>query len=281
MAGPDFLVVGHVVKDIVPEGWRLGGTVTYAALQAARLGLSAAVVTTAAADLDLGALTAEALVHCTASERSTVFRNVYSPQEDAKYVRSEARPLSIEDVPSEWRAAPTVLLGPVLSEVAPEMASIFPDALVGVSAQGWLRSVGPDQRVIPQSWPESSAWDRCRVILASEQDLAGDDSLPGRWAESFPVVAITRESWGARVYYGGRWRHIAAFPQQVVDPTGAGDVFAAAFMVVLSETGDPAKAARFASAAASISVGVEGPTGSPTRSEIEARLASHPEVVLT
>ena len=58
---PEFLVIGHIVQDISPQtsrneaaAWRLGGTASYAALLAARLGLRTAVLTAAAPDLPLG-----------------------------------------------------------------------------------------------------------------------------------------------------------------------------------------------------------------------------------
>jgi sugar/nucleoside kinase (ribokinase family) len=46
-----------------------------------------------------------------------------------------------------------------------------------------------------------------------------------------------------------------------VDPTGAGDVFAAAFFVRLTQTGDPWKAARFANRLATASITLEGVGG--------------------
>ena len=49
---PDFLAIGHITRDLLPDGsWRLGGTVTYAALTAVRLGLRAAIVTSAPPDV--------------------------------------------------------------------------------------------------------------------------------------------------------------------------------------------------------------------------------------
>ena len=49
-AAPDFLAIGHVTRDLLPDGsWRLGGTVAFAALTAARLGLRPAIVTSASA----------------------------------------------------------------------------------------------------------------------------------------------------------------------------------------------------------------------------------------
>lgn len=57
-----------------------------------------------------------------------------------------------------------------------------------------------------------------------------------------------------------------------VDPTGAGDVFAAAFLVSLRRREAVATAARFAAAAAAISVEGFGLGAIPTRAVIEERL---------
>jgi sugar/nucleoside kinase (ribokinase family) len=54
-----------------------------------------------------------------------------------------------------------------------------------------------------------------------------------------------------------------------VDPTGAGDIFAAAFFTRLLSTRDPWEATRFATLVASCSVTRVGLGGIPTPSEIE------------
>jgi sugar/nucleoside kinase (ribokinase family) len=54
-----------------------------------------------------------------------------------------------------------------------------------------------------------------------------------------------------------------------VDPTGAGDIFAAAFFTRLLKTRDPWEAARFATLLASYSVSRVGLQGIPTVKEIE------------
>ncbi len=49
---PDFLTIGHVTRDILPDNtFSLGGTVTFAALTAYRLGLVAAIITCAGDEL--------------------------------------------------------------------------------------------------------------------------------------------------------------------------------------------------------------------------------------
>lgn len=280
MTRPDFLVIGHVVKDLVPGGWRLGGTATYASLQGARLGLRAAVVTSAPGWMDLAALLPGVEVHRVPSRRPTTFRNCYHNEDRTQFVLAQARTLDLSDVPDAWLATPIILLGPVCGEVPPEAASLFPHPLVGVSAQGWLRRVDAQQRVGSSPWPDSASWSDGHVLFVSDEDITRDTGLLNRWAAVFPVVACTQSSRGARVHVSGQWRHIGAFPQRQVDPTGAGDIFAAAFLSRLYETDDPALAARFAAAAASISVSGEGALAIADRGQIEGRMAQHPEIVL-
>jgi sugar/nucleoside kinase (ribokinase family) len=91
---------------------------------------------------------------------------------------------------------------------------------------------------------------------------------------------MTESHRGAQVRSDGRWRRMDAFPEDEVDPTGAGDTFATAFLIRLHETGDVDEAARFGAAAASLSVGGIGVEAVPRRTEIEARMRQYPDVRL-
>ena len=59
-----------------------------------------------------------------------------------------------------------------------------------------------------------------------------------------------------------------------VDPTGAGDVFAAAYLIAYHESRDPVYAATYASCAASFAVEAPGMEGIPTRAQVASRLAA-------
>ena len=75
---------------------------------------------------------------------------------------------------------------------------------------------------------------------------------------------------------GGGAAWVPAFKVDVVDTVGAGDCFNGAFAVGMLEGFDPLKAARFASAAAAISVSRRGAQASmPSRLEVDDFLAKH------
>lgn len=281
MATPDFVVVGHVVRDLVPEGWRLGGTATFAAVQAERLGLSIGVVTRAGPDVDLGAAFPSAALAGMPADETTSFQNVYERGRRTQSVLGRAPELSASDVPSEWRSAPICLLGPVCGEVPAALSQVFGSPLIGVSAQGWLRRVDEGGHVRGQTWDGEPFWVGCQVLFVSDEDVGAQDNQVQRWINEVPIVAVTSNRRGARVHNDGRWRSIAAFPADEVDPTGAGDVFATAFLVRLSETKDVADAACFASAAAACAIEAPGIAAIATRDRIEDRMRAQPDVVLT
>lgn len=295
-ASPAFVTVGHLVRDAAPgdpRGFTLGGTVTFAAAQAHHLGLSAGIVTRCGPDLDLDADLPFAEVSRGVSSATTSFENVYSDAGRAQRVTALATAIQLEDVPDAWRAAPIVLLGPVFGEVSAEMAAWFgakPQSggvaamavptLVGVSAQGWVRGLDAERRVYHKPWTGDPYWRGAHVLFASDEDLAGDEAELERWIDEVPIVAVTRSSRGARIWERGEAYEMEAFPAAEVDATGAGDTFATAFLIRLSETDDVAEAARFGAAAASLSVEGAGVAATADRAAIQVRIAAHPSITL-
>jgi len=91
-------------------------------------------------------------------------------------------------------------------------------------------------------------------------------------AASSRVLAVTEGPSGARLYWNGDLRRFHAPARSEVDPTGAGDVFAAAFFYRLFSPRDPWAAARFATHLASYSVTRKGLEGIPHPEEIRSCL---------
>lgn len=282
MTPPDFLVVGHLVNDKVPEGYRLGGTAAYASLAAYRLGLRTAILTRAAADLNLSGLPPDIEVHRLPSPLTTVFENIYSGGHRTQHVWAKADPIAAADVPQELRAARIVLLGPVVAEIEDDVARCFPQSLVAVGAQGWLRTFAADGRVgklSPRLWQPRLLFRHCQALFVSEEDLprAETEETLARWTAQVPILFFTLGYRGSRLWADGLWQDVPAFPAREVDPTGAGDVFAAAFLARYVETGDIAQASLFAAAAAAVSVEAVGTAGIPTRAQVEERLGRQGE----
>jgi 1D-myo-inositol 3-kinase len=267
----DFLAVGHVVKDITWTGWRLGGGVAYASLQASRLGLQTAAVTACSPDVSPAELLPHTVWHVLPDERTTSFQNTYVDGVRSQHLRETARPIGGAQVPESWRRTPVVLLAPVYWDVDVRAASVIPEeSLVGLSAQGWLRRTD-EGRVVPVPFDVDAPWLIGDVVFLSEEDLE-EPELSQAWLKYVPMVVLTRAQRGVTVFDDHGRHNFAAVPGPEVDPTGAGDVFATAFLVRWKETGDLEETARFALAAASLAIGGVGLDAVPSRRQIESLL---------
>lgn len=290
-APPDLLLIGAATRDLQPDGgWRLGGTVVFAALTAARLGLRAAIVTSGPPDVlrALAAAAPEVAVAAIPAPDATTFENVYDAAGHRRqYLRGRAAPLTLDAVPVAWRAAPLVLLAPLAQEVDPELPASLArgtQSRLAATPQGWLRQWDASGLVRTGAW-ESAArvLPALSALILSWEDLVAPDALPGdeashraeewlrAWSQMVPFVVITRGARGADLLTSTGCERFPAYPVRQVDPTGAGDVFAAAFLCALHASGDPRRAMDFANCAASLAVKGEGTAGIPTRAQVERR----------
>ena len=274
----NFLVIGHITRDVLPAGgFAQGGTATYAAVTAQRLGVQAAILTRTAPDLpltpDLDGIALERLP----SADTTTFENRYFDGHRRQVVHTVAPLLTVADVPAAWRTTPIVLLGPIAQEVDPALASAFPGSLLGVVPQGWMRRWDAQGHVSRQDW-ESAAQvlAGAQALILSGEDLGYSDALLAYYRRLCPLVVLTLGARGCQVWQGDRMTAMPPRPAHEVDPTGAGDVFAAAFLIRLAATGDPLQAARFANVAASFSVEGQATHAIPSLAQVETWLTQHP-----
>ncbi len=280
---PEFVVVGHLAQDAQPDGTlRLGGTVTYAALLATRLGLRVGVVTSApAADVAaLADLVPDATIVAIPAATPTTFENRYIRKQRRQVLRALASLITPDAIPDGWCAAPIVLLGPIANEIAPEVAARFAGNIRAATPQGWLRRWDERGHVTHTPWRDADrVLPHLTALILSREDLAvaaGADDVKetiAGWAARVPLVALTDGKRRAQLWWdGGPPIHIPAYPVKEVDPTGAGDCFATAFLVMLHNTDDPLISMRYAHAAASFVVEAPGVAGVPYAEQIRQRM---------
>ncbi len=271
MAIPDYLVIGHITKDLLAEGFTVGGTAMYAAITARRLGKRVAIVTSAAADLVLPPIFDGIQIARALSPVTTTFRNIYVDGTRQQYVTAVADPIQPQAIPAGWRQAPLVHLGPLVGEVDEALVHQFAGSRVIATPQGWFRSWDKDGLVSLGRWPGAEQLlPHLTALILSDEDVRGDPACVERFAALTPMLVLTHGARGASVYRAGEVRDFPTRRAKEVDPTGAGDVFAAAFLIRLAEVDDPWEAARFANIVASFSVEGQGVSAIPSREQVEA-----------
>jgi 1D-myo-inositol 3-kinase len=167
---PEVLVLGHVTRDELADGPRLGGAVSYAGLAAAAPGHRVRLITAAPADAPLlEPLRAEPAIELvlSPSEVMTTFALDYTGGGRTLALRARAPSLGREALAGALAAAEEATrprapaftfayLGPVIGECSGELIAELGGAFVVVGLQGWLREVGPDGRVRPALSPETN-----------------------------------------------------------------------------------------------------------------------------
>jgi len=292
--GPEVVVVGSASRDLAgddPRGWRLGGSVTYAALTNARLGVRTAAVI----GLDPPAFEShelELLVRAGVEllrvplPHGPVFRNVESRGGRVQTCVDPGRPLPLVAVPGAWRGARAWMLAPVAGELDDAWADQIPaDAFVALGWQGLLRTLRAGALVIRRAPAPGGLVRRADVVSLSEHDFAPGTPLadlasflhPGAWLVVTNGVAGGRLADVTASGLGRVERYPAIAAGREVDATGAGDTFLAALVasVVRATAGEarPVPDLRFAAAAASFTVEGPGLKAVPDRAAVLGRLA--------
>lgn len=268
----DYLVIGHLARDITPNGFQLGGTAAYSALAAKALGLRTGIITAWAGEFPYEQLPGIAVVTLP-SENCTTFENVYNKESRTQYLHHQATHIDHASIPENWKRCSIIHIGPIAQEVDPILEDAFSPALIGLTPQGWMRQWNELGLVSACRWVGAEiALKKAGAAVISIEDVGGDEDEIERMALACPVLAVTEGPVGARLYWHNDLRKFRAPIKNEVDATGAGDIFAAAFFIRLLATRDPWEAARFATQLAANSVLRPGLKGIPTQDEIKKSL---------
>ncbi|PXY22569.1 PfkB family carbohydrate kinase [Prauserella muralis] len=138
------------------------------------------------------------------------------------------------------------------------------------SAARTLRELAPRAELVTPSWPEEA-----RRLLGLAERASPRDAVAAVRALGAPAVALTRGAQGVLIDTGAGVAELPAVPaREVVDQTGAGDVFTGTVAARLALGDGLLDAARLGTAAAALSVRGQGGTGYvPTLAETRSMLA--------
>ncbi len=281
------VVVGTLTRDRNEVGGRvfhrIGGAVWHAGTVLADLGVRTVVVTRIAAeDEDLvAALRAAGVeVRWQPSARTTTFVNRY-PAENwdlrTQLVPAVADPIQASALAQALEGADLAFLGPLHpDDLAEDIVTAFGGrrpSVVAIDVQGYTRTIrdsvvapGLDRRLADMSAA-------CDVIKAGRDEASLITGAPGaeRATEALAAahagreIVVTCGAGGAFVAYAGRLHYEPAVPAEIVDPTGAGDIFLAAYVAKRLEGRGVAAAASFAADFTARRLAGAGESPSPDR----------------
>jgi hypothetical protein len=271
----DYTAVGHVTIDVFANGSRrAGGTAFYSALQAARMGQRALILTQGVPreieelmephrhELALEVIPAPATTTLQTSgsgsarrQRVLAWAGVIERTLELDTAILHLAPVARE-TPTSWRGR---------------------SAFVGLTPQGLARVWAQPDGEISLAPPPAAAVrvaERCEAIVLSEHERTSCRRLISRAHEAGAVVAITAGERPSTILLPGGGNMALEVPAVATpgDDLGAGDVFAAAFFIALHEGDSPERAARFAAAAGAVRLQGHGAAAIGGRQAIEAQL---------
>lgn len=265
----DYLLIGHVAVDLMPNGKQLGGTVSYAALTAKAMGLRVGIITSVSDDVDLGLLSDIQIVNIP-TEHSTIFENVKIENGRKQTLHHQASKIFSEHIPDTWKNSPIVHLAPIAQEVDYDVIKCFDNSFIGVTPQGWMRAWDENGSVKHTAWENSEqVLSQVGGVVLSFEDTNRNLEKVEWMASHTNLLCLTEGKLGCVLYWHGDRRRFRPIEVDEIDATGAGDIFAAAFFTRLHQTKDAWEAARFATNLAAYSVTRNGLMGIPTLEEIE------------
>ena len=278
---PEYLVIGHICADLLPDGTSvLGGTALYSALTAARLGWRVGVLTRGRYGTTVGSVPVPSLdeygdelsIIVQDADTPTMFLNEYQAGRRTQHMPRWAGPIDLRGLPPHWRNAKVIHLGPIAQEIDPRQTGGLTAGFLGATPQGWMRD-----------WPKETGGKvtlhglrlpgellgKIDAIVVSDEEI----SLVREEVEligSRRLGVITMGEHGARIIYGGETAELPGYKVPTTDLTGAGDVFAAAFFIRATDRAASAvTAGRFANAVAALSLRGVGASGIPSKREVE------------
>ncbi len=250
----NYLIIGHITADLTPGGVRLGGTATFSGLTAKALNLNVGAITSYSPDLDISPLQSLWLLNKT-SAHTTTFENISYGVNRTQYLFHVAERLTKNDIPEFHYPPEIVHLGPVANEVDVDILSRFPNSLKCITPQGWMRFRSETNLIEKIKWENyQEGLRQADIAVVSIDDVQMDEDFISLMSHEIPILAVTENKKGARIYWNNDARFITAPEVKFIDDTGAGDIFAAAFFYRYFQTKDPWEAGRFAVLLASWSV---------------------------
>ena len=271
---------------------RVGGSAFYSALQAARLGQRALIVTQGvAAEIErlLEPYRTEIALEVLPAKQTTRLQSTGEGATRRQRVLAWAGAIG-EDVSVDCSI---LHLAPVARETPARWRGRAD--FIGLTPQGLIRDwSGPGAEIGPTPLDASLVPEHCEAIVFNEAEReccawlldgggasvstpagscrAGEKGPTG--ARPGAVVAITdaAAATALRLPDGSTTRVEVPAIEEFVDDVGAGDVFAAAFFIALRGGQPPRAAAAFANAAAAVRIAGFGANAIGDRAAIEARL---------
>lgn len=285
----DTIIVGNlsVDKNMWPKGQienALGGAPTYSGSTFTSLGRKTGIFSTVGRDHF-----SEVLRFCrsknidttgllVSKHRTMIFQNSYNQDGTRKQkCLNKAPELFIKDIPKNYMDSEAFYVSPLAGEVDEKLLKGLrrKGNILMLDPQGLMRIIGKngDVDIVLNKNMLERIFRLVDIVKIGKDEFNAFDMDEKEIFDMLQktgvrIAIITKGKDPVMISYGGRLFEIQTLNVEVEDPTGAGDVFGAAFLSEYMTGFDVEEAAKFATTAAGLKIKYKGSSGFPSKEDI-------------
>jgi sugar/nucleoside kinase (ribokinase family) len=288
----EVLIVGHISKDNIklPQYFYrdiMGGTSTYVSLGSRMLDANVSIISKVGRDFP--PIFLDTLIRNNINTSMLIKdKNAYTTSfvldytENGKrqlFLRNKGPLIKVEDIPNSIKSK-AVHIAPIVNEIDIKAINKLKEiGIVSIDPQGFVRQFDEEGRMhlvgikdlnIINDIDILKLSKRETEIITNENDLTKSIKILNRLG--IKNIIVTKGAYGAFFYLKNKIYFIpTAKPRQVIDTTGAGDVFIGSFLAEYIRGKDPLWCACVGSSASSFIIEEVGPRGITNKKNIYER----------
>lgn len=275
---PSFLTIGHICKDLTKSSYSIGGTAFFAALAAKNMRLTPSVITKT--DPVIASKLSDLNIQCLniPTKTPTIFHNQDKKDKRVQHLLQAATKIPATILPKDWKTTPIVLLSPIINEVGFNFFNAFAKtSLLGACLQGWIRK--PIKKLIHyKNVPTDKRILRATVLFASKEDFQNNEEE--FWKLQNKILILTNGPNGCTIKTKNTFTRIPSIKIKPVNTIGAGDIFAASFLIHYFASHNPIEAALFANISAAKAISAKTIFEMPKLKEISKSFNKNKKIFL-
>ena len=258
MESIDILAIGNITEDINKFENKiirfLGGTSYYAYKVSEKLGIQTKIITELSNEFEIKNYLDLNKIIPQKAKTHTIFENHYTngireqviKNKPGKILASNFKNISFSLKPK------IVFYCPIFDELDSSFFNLFDGSIKVCNLQGFLRKADKGKVVLLEKIPDIN-FNNFDTVILSDIDTSFGNAL--RISKNSKIVCYTMGKYGVKIIANKQIKHYKTIDVDVVDETGAGDVWGTSFIIFFHLMNmDLDKSAKLANISASLSV---------------------------
>tara|TARA_Y100001936_G_scaffold251186_1_gene306202 strand:- start:10848 stop:11699 length:852 start_codon:yes stop_codon:yes gene_type:complete len=259
----DFISVGSLSYDInkydkvINDNLVAGGAVAYSAKTSMNLGLRTGMITSISDDYPLRKYLNQVDLLTKDKAKIPIFYNYFSGQKREQKLFDFSTYITANNLPKNL-STKILFVAPLFDEISPNCYDWFNYEISCLVPSGWFREKRNNSSIFLKnniSKIHKGKWD---IVVVSNDELISTNINLSDLIKISKFLCVTKGKEGVEIFKDDKSFLVPAFEVNYKDLNGAGDVWATAFTIAISQGKNHIESAQFANACSAISIKYKG-----------------------